>query len=300
VIIQKEYIHAPPPPPTPPPLPDGCAGAPSQQTALILQILLGPFGAAYGYIGHWDMFAIAFIPTILLIFLPFYFILLPAAVRSVTLDTSKCISLWVCLTSCLGGLLYCITFGVYGGAAVGAGVVGGLCYAVFFAFWSAIRCILGLFYQAGVFCGCFVDDGDEERKALLAADSYMPEMGAAHSPALLPAQLPPQEVITPDEPTGGCAPCKAAPAAGCAPCKAKDPVIERPSVYQQKAERAPVGFDSGYSQIRHGPPEDNPVPAALCCLGCIFLLWTMVVWVHGIIEFASFNDIHAGDGCKLN
>jgi len=39
-----------------------CKNAPDHETTLYLQIFLGLFGAAYGYIGLWDWFCAAFVP----------------------------------------------------------------------------------------------------------------------------------------------------------------------------------------------------------------------------------------------
>jgi len=39
-----------------------CSDAPAQDTAMLLQVFLGFFGAAYGYIGQWGLFVGAFAP----------------------------------------------------------------------------------------------------------------------------------------------------------------------------------------------------------------------------------------------
>merc|ERR1712070_208596 len=41
-----------------------CADAPSNETALLLQIFLGTLGTAFGYVGQWGLFCGAFIPFI--------------------------------------------------------------------------------------------------------------------------------------------------------------------------------------------------------------------------------------------
>merc|ERR1712070_514604 len=41
-----------------------CADAPSNETALLLQIFLGTLGTAYGYVEQWGLFCAAFIPLI--------------------------------------------------------------------------------------------------------------------------------------------------------------------------------------------------------------------------------------------